>query len=97
MVALARTCQQYGRFRDARQLLEAAGAHGELLALCVFQGDFPGLQAHARQVRAAPPAAALVLLWYALLWCAEPDCCIEFVALLIRCRRGAMWSGWRTS
>ncbi|PSC69692.1 Transducin WD40 repeat-like superfamily [Micractinium conductrix] len=49
MVALARSCQQYGRFRDARTLLEAAGAHGELLALCVFQGDFQGLQAHARQ------------------------------------------------
>jgi hypothetical protein len=53
MVALAHICQQYGRFRDARQLLEAAGAHGELLALCVFQGDFPGLQAHARQVCAS--------------------------------------------
>lgn len=70
MVALARACQQYGRFRDARRLLEAAGAHGEFLALCVFQGDFVGLQDHARQVGfvlgcvdgfALMPAAQLVL------------------------------------
>jgi hypothetical protein len=50
MVALARTCQQYGRFRDARALLEGAGAQGELMALCVFQGDFAGLQDLARKV-----------------------------------------------
>ena len=40
---------QYGRFGDARLLLEAAGARNELLALCVFQGDFIGLQAYGRQ------------------------------------------------
>lgn len=50
MVALARSCLQYGRFSDARTLLSAAGAQGELLSLCVFQGDFLGLQDYARQV-----------------------------------------------
>lgn len=69
MVALARACQQYGRFREARQLLGAAGAHGELMALCVFQGDFPGLQEHARQVGggscwcAARETACLLACW----------------------------------
>ena len=58
MVALARACLQYGRFRDARALLSAAGAQGELLSLCVFQGDFLGLQEHARQVRLGPHAGA---------------------------------------
>lgn len=53
MVALARSCLQYGRFGDARTLLSAAGAQGELLSLCVFQGDFLGLQDYARQVRGA--------------------------------------------
>lgn len=50
-MALARSCLQYGRFSDARTLLSAAGAQGELLSLCVFQGDFLGLQDYARQVR----------------------------------------------
>ena len=48
MVAVARACAAHGRFRDARALLEAAGAWGELLALCVVQGDFAGMQAAAR-------------------------------------------------
>lgn len=50
MVALARSCQQYGRFIEARRLLEAAGAHSELLALCVFQGDFQALTQLGREV-----------------------------------------------
>eukprot|EP00887_Chlorella_sp_A99_P003020 scaffold9.g3020.t1 len=48
MVAVARACEQYGRFADARALLQAAGAWNELLALCVFQGDFMGLQHYGR-------------------------------------------------
>jgi len=63
MVALARSCLQYGRFSDARTLLSAAGAQGELLSLCVFQGDFLGLQDYARQVRGRAGR-------HAGLWCA---------------------------
>ena len=74
MVALARSCQQYGRFRDARTLLEAAGAHGELLALCVFQGDFQGLQAHARQVRRAGAGEGGTWLAVAGTWPAGSGC-----------------------
>lgn len=51
LVGLARACQAHGRFVLARRLLEAAGAWNELLALCVFQGDFMGLQSYARLVR----------------------------------------------
>jgi hypothetical protein len=49
VVALARTCEAHGRFTQARQLFEAAGAWNELLALCVFQGDFNAVQSYARQ------------------------------------------------
>ncbi len=49
-MALARACQAHGRFQLARRLLEGAGAWNELLALCVFQGDFMGLQHYARLV-----------------------------------------------
>ncbi|GAB4816914.1 hypothetical protein N2152v2_003960 [Parachlorella kessleri] len=48
LVALARACQAHGRFVLARRLLEGAGAWNELLALCVFQADFMGLQHYAR-------------------------------------------------
>lgn len=51
-MGLGRACQAHGRFGLARRLLEAAGAWNELLALCVFQGDFMGLQSYARQVGA---------------------------------------------
>lgn len=47
MVVLARACQLHGRFKHARILLESAGAWRELLSLCVFQGDFEGLQRYA--------------------------------------------------
>lgn len=47
MVVLARSCELHGRFKQARILLEAAGAWRELLSLCVFQGDFEGLQRYA--------------------------------------------------
>lgn len=90
MVALARACQQYGRFREARQLLEAAGAHGELLALCVFQGDFPGLQEHARQVRRGPQGTCACKLLLRARNAAQ-------MLPLSTHRRGATWSGWRTS
>jgi hypothetical protein len=46
---VARACLAHGRFAQARSLLGAAGAWPELLALCVFQGDFLGLQSYARQ------------------------------------------------
>lgn len=49
MVVLARACQLHGRFKQTRLLLEAAGAWRELLSLCVFQGDFEGLQRYASQ------------------------------------------------
>ena len=44
VVALARTCEAYGRFKQARELFAAAGAWNELLALCIFQGDFSAAQ-----------------------------------------------------
>lgn len=47
MVVLARSCELHGRFKQARILFEAAGAWRELLSLCVFQGDFEGLQRYA--------------------------------------------------
>jgi len=43
MVALARSCQQYGKFKASKRLLELAGAWAELMSLCVFQADFIGL------------------------------------------------------
>ncbi|KFM25191.1 hypothetical protein F751_6146 [Auxenochlorella protothecoides] len=48
LAAAARVCQLYGRFGDARRLFQAAGAWPELLSLCVFQGDWAGLQQIAR-------------------------------------------------
>lgn len=47
MVVLARSCELYGHFKYAKDLLEAAGAWRELFALCVFQGDFDGLHRYA--------------------------------------------------
>lgn len=44
MVTLARTAELHGKFTHARTLFEAAGAWRELLALCLFQGDFDALQ-----------------------------------------------------
>jgi hypothetical protein len=44
MVVLARSAELHGRFTHARTLFEAAGAWRELLALCLFQGDFESLQ-----------------------------------------------------
>ena len=43
MVAVARSCQQYGKFKASKRLLELAGAWAELMSLCVFQADFIGL------------------------------------------------------
>lgn len=106
MVALARTCQQYGRFRDARALLQAAGAHGELLALCVFQGDFPGLQGAARAVRAeaeawAPATVGLrgarTCRMSQRLHAALAPLTLHPAPPPLRCRRGAMWAAWPTS
>ena len=57
LVTLARACQLHGRFNHARSLLEAAGAWGELFSLCVFQGDFSGLQHYAS--RGGPEAQML--------------------------------------
>lgn len=48
VVALARACEAYGRFVQARELFAAAGAWNELLALCIFQGDFSAAQSYAR-------------------------------------------------
>jgi len=48
VVAVARVCELHGKFTQARALFEAAGAYNELLALCVFQADFSGLQSYAR-------------------------------------------------
>ena len=44
MVMLARSAELHGKFKHARTLFEAAGAWRELLALCLFQGDFDALQ-----------------------------------------------------
>lgn len=44
MVVLARSAELHGQFKHARLLFEAAGAWRELLALCLFQGDFDALQ-----------------------------------------------------
>jgi hypothetical protein len=49
MVVLARSAELYGRFKHARVLFEAAGAWRELLALCLFQGDFDALQRYGSQ------------------------------------------------
>ena len=47
LVTLARSCEFYGHFKHARNLFEAAGAWRELFSLCIFQGDFDGLQRYA--------------------------------------------------
>ena len=49
MVVLARSAELHGRFKHARMLFEAAGAWRELLALCLFQGDFESLQRYGSQ------------------------------------------------
>ena len=49
MVVLARSAELHGRFKHARMLFEAAGAWRELLALCLFQGDFEALQRYGAQ------------------------------------------------
>ena len=48
VVTLARACEVYGKFTQARTLFAAAGAWNELFALCVFQGDFSALHSYAR-------------------------------------------------
>lgn len=48
-MALARVCELHGRFTQARALFEEVGAWNELLALCIFQGDFAAVQSYARQ------------------------------------------------
>ena len=47
LVTLGRACELHGHFKHARDLFEAAGAWSELFSLCIFQGDFAGLQMYA--------------------------------------------------
>lgn len=49
VVAVARACEAYGKFIEARALFERVGAWNELFALCIFQADFTAVQSYARK------------------------------------------------